>query len=301
MNVHSYSSEKFYDALCDTLRPWDSTIRVLMIGDVIGGPGRKIVKAVLPRLREAGEIDFVTANGENLAGGFGITEKTFEELINTGVNAVTMGNHWSDKPDVHKLRESPKLVLPQNLPDLVGIERIPEFEIPRRNKRISIVNLMGTFAMKDTYSNPFEFLSKAMPQLEDKVTSGNSIVVVDVHAEASSEKQVIAHYLDGIAAGLIGTHTHTPTSDERITAKGTAFLTDVGMSGPYESVIGMSLERTITRYFNPAAKKPLEVAAKDLWFCGFLLEIDPATCVTKRAHRVQYRQNKDVWTISTVD
>lgn len=287
--------------------PWASghllhfpdSIRVLMLGDVVGKPGRKLVTAHLPKLREALKLDFVTMNGENLAGGFGISEKTFAECVNAGVDCVTMGNHWSDKPEVHKIRAADKrLVLPQNLKDLEGVKRIPEFEV--RGRTISVLNLLGLFAMKHEYDNPFNFLFELRPQLKERTASGMHILLADVHAEASSEKQAISWFLDGILAGLIGTHTHTPTSDERVTAKGTAFITDVGMTGPYRSVIGMDIERSLKRHFPPAEKKAQEVADHDAWLCAFLLEISPKDGLTLAAHRLQYRAGTETWASSSV-
>ena len=297
-------NESFFEALPGQLIPFsrEGIVRILMLGDVIGRPGRKVLKSVLPQLKHRAKINLATINGENLAGGFGITQKIFNELIATGgVDVITMGNHWSDKPEVHSIRKSSnKMVLPQNLKNLDGVDAIPEFEIPGSKRTLCVVNLMGQFAMKHEYNDPFEFLEKTRPTLEAKVQGGQSIVVVDVHAEASSEKQAIAWFMDGVAAGLIGTHTHTPTSDERITRKNTAFLTDVGMTGPYESVIGMSLAGSMCRYFSPKQKKPQEVSEKDLWLCGFLLEISEQTGMTLAAHRIQYREDNEEWTLRTV-
>ena len=129
--------------------------------------------------------------------------------------------------------------------------------------------------------------------------SGEYVVIADVHAEASSEKQAIAWYLDGVLAALVGTHTHTPTSDERVTARGTAFLTDVGMTGPYESVIGMDVERTLRRYFGPKEKRAFEVAEKDAWFCGFLVEVCARRGLAVAAHRLQWREAVDAWRVTT--
>ncbi|NBO39057.1 YmdB family metallophosphoesterase [bacterium] len=303
--LHCKGHDAFYEALPQALLPLsqEGIVRILMMGDVIGRPGRKIVKSVLPQLKHRGKINLATINGENLAGGFGITQKIFNELTApaTGVDVVTMGNHWCDKPEVHSIRKSSnKMVLPQNLKNLEGVELIPEFEIPGSRRTLSVLNVMGLFAMKHEYNDPFEFLEKSRPILEAKVQGGQSIVIVDVHAEASSEKQAIAWFMDGVAAGLIGTHTHTPTSDERVTRKGTAFLTDVGMTGPYESVIGMTLSGSMPRYFTPKEKKPQEVSEKDLWLCGFLLEISEATGLTLAAHRLQYREDLQEWTLRTV-
>jgi 2',3'-cyclic-nucleotide 2'-phosphodiesterase len=274
---------------------------VLMVGDVIGKPGRKVFKKALEQLRAVVSIPFVTLNGENLAGGFGITTKIFEELTQPGLaDCVTMGNHWADKPDVHTIRKSgSKLVLPQNLPDLEGVEQIPVFEVPGFPRKIAVVNLMGNFAMKHSYGDPFVFIEKRVAQFKEWVRSGDYCLFVDVHAEASSEKQAIAWYLDGIATGLIGTHTHTPTSDERITSRGTAFLTDVGMTGPYRSVIGMDLDRSMKRYFGQKEKKAQEVAAEDVWFCGFLIEVCSATGRAVACHRLQFRESPEEWRISS--
>lgn len=298
-------NEAFFEALPQALLPLsqDGIVRILMMGDVVGRPGRKVLKSVLPQLKHRAKINLATINGENLAGGFGITQKIFNELTTpaSAVDVITMGNHWCDKPEVHAIRKSStRMVLPQNLKNLDGITAIPEFEIPGSRRTLAVVNLMGQFAMKHDYNDPFEFLENVRPTLEAKVQGGQSIVVIDVHAEASSEKQAIAWFMDGVAAGLIGTHTHTPTSDERVTRKGTAFLTDVGMTGPYESVIGMSLAGSMCRYFSPKQKKPQEVSEQDLWLCGFLLEISEQTGLTLAAHRIQYREDTEEWTLRTV-
>lgn len=300
MTVQTFSHSEFFNAFPQFLYCKEESIKILMIGDVIGSPGRKILKSVLPKLRESANLDFVTANAENLAGGFGVTEKTFQDILNAGVDVATMGNHWSDKPDVHIIRKTKRnLVLPQNLPGLHDVKRVPEFEIEIRNKKVSIINLMGLFAMKDSYDNPYDFLQKERENLETKIRSGSHIILVDVHAEGSAEKQVMAWYLDGIAAALIGTHTHTPTSDERVTRNGTAFLTDVGMTGAYESVIGMTIEKSLKRYFSPIEKRPQEVATGDVWFCGFLVEISPKSCLAMRAHRLQFREAEGIWRVSS--
>jgi metallophosphoesterase (TIGR00282 family) len=297
-------NDAFFEALPQALvQSSEGVIRILMMGDVIGRPGRKIVKSVVPRLKYAGKINIATINGENSAGGFGITQKIYNELTSSaaGIDVITMGNHWCDKPEVHAIRKTEsRMVLPHNLKDLEGVERIAEFDIPGSRRTLCVVNLMGQFAMKHDYNDPFEWLEKSRPMLEAKVTGGQSIVVIDVHAEASSEKQAIAWFMDGVAAGLIGTHTHTPTSDERVTRKGTAFLTDVGMTGPYESVIGMSLAGSMPRYFTPKQKKPQEVSEKDVWLSGFLIEVSEATGLTLAAHRIQYREDAEEWTLRTV-
>lgn len=269
----------------------------------MGRGGRKILKKVLSHLRAHIEFDFITINGENLAGGFGITEKIFFEIKEMGVDALTMGNHWKDKADIHRLRKEHRcIVLPQNILSLDGVEQVPTFELKSKPHALHIINLMGNFAMKDEYGSPFDFLHREKPQFADKVKSGAHIVIADIHAEASSEKQAIAWLYDGILAGLIGTHTHTPTSDERITDKGTAFLTDVGMTGSYDSVIGMQKERVIQKLSFPKVRCPHEVALEDLWFCAFLLEVNPSTGLTQVCYRLQCRGvNDETWLISRVE
>lgn len=300
--MNHFSGEFFYSSFEKILKPKHQSIKILMLGDVLGRSGRKIIKKILPTLKKSAHLDFVTINGENLAGGFGITSKIYDEMKCAGVDAFTMGNHWKDKADVHNIRKNHKdLILPQNLNGISDIDKAPAFFLPERNKSVNIINLMGNFAMKEEYKDPFDFLQKEKENFADKVKSGSHIVIADIHAEASSEKQAIAWFYDGILAAQIGTHTHTPTSDERLTDKGTAFLTDVGMTGPYDSIIGMDKQRVITKFINPSLKLPHEVAENDLWFCGFLVEICPHTNLSFACHRLQCRGiEEEHWLVSSV-
>ncbi len=302
ISFNQFSRDFFYSSLDKITKPREQSIKILMLGDVLGRGGRRIVKKILPELKKNIHLDFVTINGENLAGGFGITAKIYDEMKLAGVDAFTMGNHWKDKADVHLLRKkNHDLILPQNLKGLSDIERVPSFQLEGRHKTIHIINLMGNFAMKDEYGDPFELLKNEKNNFIEKVKSGAHIVVADIHAEASSEKQAIAWFYDGILAGLIGTHTHTPTSDERLTEKGTAFLTDVGMTGPYDSVIGMDKHRVLTKFTTPHIKLPHEVAENDLWFCAFLLEICPKQNKTFACHRLQCRGiEEENWLVSSI-
>ncbi len=293
-----------YESLCrNVLSSDEGVLRVLMVGDVVGRPGRKVLKQVLHHMREVLFPDLVTINGENLAGGFGITEKIHDEMLECGVDIITMGNHWKDKKDIHALRRSsPALVVPQNIKGLEGVDQIPEFPMRRTHRVVRVVNLMGLFAMKDEYENPFHFLSRQQELLRSNRESGRSLVLTDVHAEASSEKQAIAWKMDGISAMQIGTHTHCPTADERILPGGTAFVSDVGMTGAYTSVIGMDVTKTLPRFFDPNRKKKgaHEVARGPGWFCGLLGEIDSATGLAVRAHRLQFRSDEGRWLIHSV-
>lgn len=297
-----YNQETFYSAECFS-KPEHST-RILMIGDVVGRCGRRAVKTLLPKLKQHFKIDFVTLNAENMAGGFGITEKTYVEMNAFGIDAFTMGNHWQDKPDVHKLwQKYPNIVLPQNLPGVEGVEKIPSFLCASSNKTIHVLNLMGTFAMKVQYKPPFEILQAQQERLMQAKQNGD-IIIADIHAEGCAEKQSIGWFSDGLCAAIIGTHTHVPTSDERILTKGTAFLTDVGMTGAYESVTGMLKERIIERMCYPDKKRAFEVSESEPWFCGFMIDVSAKTSLATSCFRLQCRMNdartSENWFISWV-
>lgn len=276
-----------------------------MIGDVVGRPGRQILRKILPNFKASAHLDFITVNGENLAGGFGMTEKIYHELSELGIDAFTMGNHWKDKQDIHILRRKyHNIILPHNLNGVSDVEKSPSFYLPDRRININIINLMGNYAMKEVYKNPFDFLLREKENFLEKRNSGSHIMIADIHAEASSEKQAIAWLYDGILSALIGTHTHTPTSDERITDKGTAFLSDVGMTGAYNSVIGMDKETIIKKLSCPGTKMAHEVAQGDVWFCAFLVEVSPKTNLAESCYRLQCRTSahgQESWLVSKVE
>lgn len=288
---------------CETMT--STPIRILMIGDVVGRCGRKVLKKVIPQLKNTFQIDFITINAENIAGGFGITEKTYLEMNAIGVDAFTMGNHWQDKQDIHiLLKKYQNVVLPQNLLNIPNIN-IPKFYCASKNKTIHIINLMGQFAMKAQYANPIQFLQSQRDYLTNCIKENGDIVIADIHAEGNSEKQGLAWFYDGICASMIGTHTHTSTSDERILPNGTAFLTDVGMTGAYASVTGMKKERVLQRMLFPEQKCALEVSEKEPWFCGFLIDVNPTTSLAQRCTRIQCRfddhMDSESWFVSGVN
>lgn len=309
MRLFSYGQHDFYTEIPKLLDP--TSFKVLLVGDVVGRPGRHAVKRLIPSLRKALSLHVVTINGENLAGGFGITQKIYHEMCHAGVDIITMGNHWKDKPDVHQLRQQYKnLILPQNILGVTGVENISSFLIEDAPGKplvtLHVINLMGNFAMKDTYGNMFEFLNKHKEYFAQKQQCGSHVIVADIHAEATSEKQATLWLYDGIAAGIMGTHTHTPTADERLTKRGTAFLSDVGMTGAYDSVIGMNAELVIKKLSNPGIKIAHEVASENVWFCGFLVEVQPKTGLSQACYRLQCRlrpqdsQDGEQWTVSKV-
>lgn len=296
-----YQGEVFYEKLAAAFQP--SSIRILLIGDVVGREGRKALKKILPKLKECFLLDFISINGENLAGGFGITEKIYHEVCSYGVDTITMGNHWKDKADIHTLRAKYKnIILPHNLLHVSGVLEAKEFFLEKHGKMLQILNLMGNFAMRDQYGPLFQYLIAEKENLSNKVKAKTHILLADIHGEASSEKQAVVWFYDGILAALVGTHTHTPTADDRLTLKGTAFLTDVGMTGCYDSVIGMDKDKIIKRYLNPKEAPALEVASGDPWFCGFLVEVDLNTCLASSCYRLQCRDIvNNSWIVSKND
>ena len=276
----------------------DKCYNILMIGDVVGRPGRTILKKTLPFLKNFFNIHFTTLNGENLAGGFGITEKIFHEILDLGIQAITLGNHWNDKVDIHNIKHRREIILPQNIYSKSYLD-IPEIYDEKHKKSIHIINLLGKFAMSGDYSNPFDFLKKSYDTLKTLSLSSDAILIADIHAEASSEKQAIACYLDGILNAMIGTHTHVPTSDERLSDRQTAYLTDIGMTGAYDSIIGMDSQNILKKFFDQE-KKPFCVAKNDPWLNAFLVQVDNSSGLSLACHRIQYREKTDFLSISSL-
>lgn len=241
-------------------------MKVLFIGDIIGGPGRKITARLLPVLRqEYGAFDFVIANCENAAGGKGLTEKVMKELFSLGIDLMTSGNHiWDKKDFIHLIDEEPNLLRPANYPPScpgVGIRTIQ-----KKGKKLAVMNLQGRVFMPPL-DCPFRKADEILDELKGVP------VFVDFHAEATSEKRVLGFYLDGRVSAFIGTHTHVQTADEEILPQGTAYITDAGMTGPHRSAIGMSLSSVLPRFLTGMPTR-FEVAEEDLRLCGVIVEID---------------------------
>lgn len=246
-------------------------MRLLFVGDVIGKPGRQALKRLLPRIVDERRADYVVVNVENLAGGFGVTPDTLADLEELPIDCMTTGNHVWDKKEVVDLFEREKRLLrPANYPDGnagVGVHLGETASgIP-----VATLNLEGQVFMKNLES-PFVVADRLVAGLAGRA----KVIFVDFHAEATSEKQALGIYLDGRVSGVVGTHTHVPTADERILPGGTAFLTDAGMTGPYEGVIGFRSDRVLQRFLlqTPAA---FEVAKRDVRLAAALIEIDETT------------------------
>ena len=259
-------------------------IRLLFVGDVMGAAGRRAVKAELESVVDREKIDFVVANVENLAGGFGITAKVLEELDALPVQVWTTGNHvWDKKEGVPLLDAHPSLLRPANYPD-GNPGRGWCVEETAAGIPVAVINLQGQ-ALMAPIDNPFRCADEVLAEINARYPD-LCVVVVDMHAEATSEKQAMGWHLDGRVTAVLGTHTHVPTADERILPKGTAFQTDVGMTGPYESIIGMRPEKVLERFlFN--TPRPFEPAKRDVQLRGALIDADENTGHALAIHRLR--------------
>ena len=253
-------------------------IRVLAVGDVMGRPGRLALIKGLELARAEFSPDFVIMNGENVAGGFGITKKLFDELIGPtfGIDCITTGNHWMDKKDIYEFRDHPQIVLPANMYNVDEPSRGLRLLETKGGVRIAVMNVIGKIFMKGDNSSPFDMADRML----NSVPSYCKVRILDIHAEATSEKQGLGQYLAGRVSAVYGTHSHVPTLDERIFKKHTGFVTDLGMTGPYDSVIGMNATSAIQR-MRTGERKNFEPAKHDLWFYGMLFEIneDTGACI----------------------
>lgn len=246
-------------------------IRLLFVGDVVGKPGRRAVQRTLKPLVEERSIDYVVVNIENAAGGFGVTPAILTELDVLPIDCYSSGNHiWDKREILPRLDKEPRLLRPANYPEgnpghglYVGRTAggVP----------VATINLEGRAFMKDLDS-PFVVVDRLLDDLDPEV----KVVLVDFHAETTSEKQALGWHLDGRVSAVVGTHTHVPTGDERVLPRGTAFLTDVGMTGPYEGVIGFRHEKVLQKFYRQT-NVPLDVAKRDIRFAAVVVDVDEAT------------------------
>jgi metallophosphoesterase (TIGR00282 family) len=248
-------------------------MRLLFCGDVVGRSGREVVCGNLPRLRDQLRLDFVVVNGENAAGGFGITEPICRQFYQAGVDAITTGNHvWDRREIIAYIDGDPRLLRPDNYPAATpgrGIGLYPA----AGGRKVMVINVMGRLFM-DPLDDPFAALERALERHGLKRPA--DAIVLDVHAEATSEKQAIAHRFDGRVSLAVGTHSHVPTADTRILAGGTAFQTDAGMCGDYDSVIGMQKSASIARFIRKMRTEPMAAAEGEATLCAVYVETDDA-------------------------
>ncbi len=256
--------------------PADKRLKVLFIGDIVGNPGRRALEKLLPSLKEEFNPDVVIANGENAAGGFGLTRGVVEEILALGVDVITTGNHVWDKKEVLELFKEDKypILRPYNYP----------LRTPGRGcivlEKIIVVNLQGRTFMP-SIDCPFYRMEELLGQLDVRKP-----ILVDFHAEATSEKLAFAYCFDGKVSAVVGTHTHVPTADARILPKGTSYITDVGMTGPVNSIIGMDVEKVLRRFLTGIPEK-LEVAKGQVSLQGVVIEIDLDTLKSLSIRRVE--------------
>ena len=250
-------------------------MKVLFLGDIVGRAGRDAVVAELPRLREQLGLDFVVVNGENAAHGFGISPKICDELFDVGVDVITGGNHSWDRAEILTyIDEEPRLLRPANFPPGTPGKGTGVYE-SRGGHRVLVINIMCRLFM-ESLDNPFEALDRALPDgLPFDV--GMDFVLVDMHGEATSEKYGIGHFSDGRASLVVGTHTHVPTGDAHILENGTAYQTDAGMCGDYDSIIGMDKDAALSRFLGHLPKPRLSPAEGEATVCGTVVETDPKT------------------------
>jgi metallophosphoesterase (TIGR00282 family) len=243
-------------------------MRILFIGDIVGRPGRAAVKKLLPGLVDRYRADVVVANGENAAGGFGLTRKTVDELYELGADVITTGNHiWDKKEVLGFIEDEERLLRPANFPPGLpgkGLCRMPLQD----GRALWVINLQGKILMP-----PIDCPFRKVDELLARIPPTEKCVLVDMHAEATSEKRAMGFYLDGRASVVVGSHTHVPTADGEILPQGTGYLTDAGMTGPYASVIGMTFSDSLDRLLT-GMSRPLNVAKQDLRLAGIYADLD---------------------------
>jgi metallophosphoesterase (TIGR00282 family) len=259
-------------------------MRILFIGDIVGRSGRHVLLNWMPKLIAQWKLDLVVVNGENAAGGFGITEAIYNEMIDAGADAVTLGNHaWDQREALVFIERAPRLIRPINYPP--GTPGRGSAMIDAKNgARALVINAMGRTFM-EPLDDPFAAIERELAACPLK--SGADAIIIDMHCEATSEKQAMGYIADGRASLVVGTHTHVPTSDHRILKAGTAFISDVGMTGDYDSVIGMSKEEPLGRFIRKIPQGKFEAANGPATLCALAVETDDATGLAVRVGPVR--------------
>jgi metallophosphoesterase (TIGR00282 family) len=259
-------------------------VRILFIGDIVGRSGRNAVAERVPDLIRDWKLDLVVANGENAAGGFGITEAIYQDFLDLGIDAVTLGNHcWDQREALVFIERAPRLVRPVNYP--AGTPGGGAAMVEAKNgARVLVVNAMGRIFM-DPLDDPFTAVDRELAACP--LRQACDAAIIDIHAEATSEKQAFGHFCDGRATLVVGTHTHSPTADHRVLTGGTAFVTDVGMTADYDSVIGMAKEEPLGRFLRKIPSARFEPANGRATLCAVAVETDDATGLAVRIGAVR--------------
>jgi metallophosphoesterase (TIGR00282 family) len=249
-------------------------MRILFLGDLVGRSGRGAVIEALPKLRERYRLDFVVVNGENAAGGFGISEAILIELLDAGADVVTTGNHVFDQREALVFIERhDRLLRPINFPQGTPGKGVGLFKA-KTGAEVLVINVMGRVFMADL-DDPFRAVERELEACGLK--TGADAILIDFHAEATSEKEAMGHFVDGRASGVIGTHTHVPTADEQILRGGTAYISDAGMCGDFDSVLGMDKEEPLSRFLTKIPTGRFAPALGEATLCGVGIDVDDAT------------------------
>jgi 2',3'-cyclic-nucleotide 2'-phosphodiesterase len=254
-------------------------MRILFIGDIVGRSGRAILLERLGALVRDWKLDFVAVNGENAAGGFGITEAIYQEFVDAGADVITGGNHsWDQKEALVFIERAPRLLRPINYPAGTPGRGVALIDA-KNGARVLVVNAMGRIFM-DPLDDPFAAVERELAACPLKQAA--DAIVIDIHGEATSEKQAMGHFCDGRASLVVGTHTHAPTADHQILPHGTAFVSDVGMTGDYDSVIGMDKEEPLSRFLTKISGARFEPAMGEATLCALAVETDDASGLARR-------------------
>jgi 2',3'-cyclic-nucleotide 2'-phosphodiesterase len=258
-------------------------MKIMFIGDIVGSPGRMAIAELLPTLVSKRKIDFVIANCENVAAGFGVTRKIVEELYKCRIDVLTSGNHiWNKKEVLEFIGDFERLLRPANYPETTPGSGTVLIPLPT-GEYVGVLNLAGRIFMQPI-DCPFAAAKNKVAELRKKT----NIIVVDIHAEATSEKKALGWYLDGEVSAVLGTHTHVQTADEVILPQGTAYISDAGMTGPFDSVIGIKKEAIIERFITQMPNR-FEVARDDVRMQGVIMNIDPATGKANSIERISIK------------
>jgi 2',3'-cyclic-nucleotide 2'-phosphodiesterase len=259
-------------------------MRILFVGDVVGRSGRRAVLERLPGLVAKWRLDFVIVNGENAAGGFGITEAIYGEFVDAGADAVTLGNHaWDQREALVFIERAPRLVRPINYPPGTPGRGVALLTA-KNGARALVINALGRIFM-EALDDPFAAIDRELAACP--LRTGADAIVIDFHAEATSEKQAMGHFADGRVTAVVGTHTHTPTADYRILPGGTAFVSDVGMTGDYNSVIGMVKDEPLQRFIRRIPSAKFEPALGVASLCALAVETDDASGLARHVAAVR--------------
>ena len=256
-------------------------MKILAVGDLVGKIGFEKMKQELPKIVKENNIDFIIVNGENVAEGMGITEKLYRAILLSGVNVITMGNHTWGKKEIFNFIDEKNIIRPANYSKGNPGKGYEIYKC--KNKKIAVINLIGRVSMSVLSDNPFLAARTIIDEIKSKV----DIIVIDFHSEATAEKIALGYYLKGDATIIFGTHTHVQTADETILENGTAYISDIGMTGPKNSVIGMDIDASIKR-FETSLPEKYKIATGECKFNGCIFEIDDETNKPLKITRINY-------------